>query len=158
MDACVEWWWILVSTLTAQLNIGNLAVKLDGYVLWLSIPEYSWQLTCTVPPSLYSTWTSTIEVGLQGLQGIWASVHGSDVSGSYQVTLVSPDLVDPRCIGSRLSLPASISVVSIPDPLDPFLVNHSIIILKHSTSSPLIIPQSHFKTWSSGSNIYYYSF
>ena len=38
-----------------------------------------------------------------------------------------------------LSLPESISVVSIRDSSDPFLVGHSIIILKHPTSSPSII-------------------
>ena len=52
------------------------------------------------------------------------------------MTLVSPDPVGPRCAGSHLYLPASISVVSIPDPLDPFLVSHSIIILKHLCHHP----------------------
>ena len=62
------------------------------------------------------------------------SLNKGVLSGSYQVTPVSPDLADPRCVGSCLYLPASISAASIPDPSVPFLVNHSIIILKHSTS------------------------
>ena len=58
------------------------------------------------------------------------------MSGSYQVMLVSPDPADLRCVGSHLYLPASNLVVSIPDPLDPFLVSHLIIILKHLHHHP----------------------
>ena len=69
------------------------------------------------------------------------SLNEGVLSGSHQVTLVSPDPVDPRCIGSCLCLPASISVVSILDPSDPFHASHIIIINHHSettTSSPSI--------------------
>ena len=65
-----------------------------------------------------------------------ASREDANLSGSYQVTLVSPDPADLRCIGSCISLPASISVVLIPDPSDSFLASHLIIILKHLCYHP----------------------
>ena len=59
------------------------------------------------------------------------------LSGSYQVMLVSPDLADPRCIASRLFLPASISVVATLDPQihSTQATSSSLLtILNHSTS------------------------
>ena len=32
MGACVEWWWMLMLSQTWQLSVGNLDVKLDGYI------------------------------------------------------------------------------------------------------------------------------
>ena len=58
-----------------------------------------------------------------------------EMSGSHQVMLVSLDPADLRHVGSHLSLPASISVVSIPDPSDPFHTSHIIIINHHSETT-----------------------
>ena len=57
-----------------------------------------------------------------------------------------------------LSLPASISVVSIPDPSDPFLVSHSIIILKHPMSSPSIIIINHILRHGQGRRMHHYHY
>ena len=61
------------------------------------------------------------------------------MSGFYQVTLISPDLVDPRCIGSCLSVPASILMVTILDPQvhsTQVILSLSFIILKHLCHHP----------------------
>ena len=53
--------------------------------------------------------------------------------------LVSPDPADPRYAGSCLSLPASISVVTIPDPQvhsTQVILSSSFIILKHLCHHP----------------------
>ena len=83
------------------------------------------------------------------------------LSGSYQVMLVSPDMADPRCIGSHLYLPASISVVAIPDPqihsMQVILLS-LLTILKHLRHHPQSSLNHISRHGQRGINIYYYSF
>ena len=85
---------------------------------------------------------------------------------AYSVRILPSDTHISRSGGSEMHWLTTIPSCKYLDghysgSLGPFHASHIVIIIYHSetsTSSPLIIPQSHFKTWSRGSNIYYYSF